>query len=279
MVTLLPVRTLMEALTVRKELHATILNGATDLMIRDPNKQTALDRSSASIIALSQIDELRHIDVDERTIQIGSAVTIDEILRDPRIEEIIKSPLRSIGSPAIRTMATLGGNICNASPAGDSLPMLYALDARVVLASADALPREIPIAAFLVGVRKTSLRSDEILTQIIIPNDPFSAFSFRKVGQRKANAISKCSFYGAVKKEEGRVTDVRIAFGAVGTTVIRDRQQELELLQTSPPDIDAWVESYDRLLRPIDDLRSTSAYRRRVCLNLLRDFLERSVFP
>jgi len=279
MVTLLPVGTLKEALAERKTHHATILNGATDLMIRDPNKLTVFDRSSTPIIALSQIDELRHIDVDDRTIQIGSAVTIDEILRDPRIDETIKLPLRSIGSPAIRTMATLGGNICNASPAGDSLPMLYALDARVVLASADAFPREISIAEFLVGVRKTSLRDDEILTRIIIPNDSFTAFSFRKVGQRKANAISKCSFYGALKKEKDLMIDLRIAFGAVGTTVIRDRQLELELLQTSPRSIDAWVESYDRLLRPIDDLRSTSVYRRRVCLNLLRDFLERSVFP
>lgn len=279
MVTLIPVKTLKEALNERKTHHTMILNGATDLMIRDRDHLTALDHSSTPIIAISQIDELRHIDVDDHSIQIGSAVTIDEILRDPRIDEIIKFPLRSIGSPAIRTMATLGGNICNASPAGDSLPMLYALDARVVLASEDALPREIPIAEFIVGVRKTSLRNDEILTKIIIPNDPFSAFSFRKVGQRKANAISKCSFYGVLKKEKGRVIDLRIAFGAVGTTVIRDRQQEIELLQTSPQDIDAWIASYDRLLRPIDDLRSTSVYRRRVCLNLLRDFLERSVVP
>ena len=192
--------------------------------------------------------------------------------------------MQEIASPAIRNVGTLAGNICNASPAGDTLPLLYVLDAILVMGSLDEQgklrTRRLGIEAFIQGVRRIALRPSEMVLAIEIPcaaYEQMTKLQRFKAGARKAQAIAKLSFAGLCRVEGEVLQDVRIAFGAVGATVIRSWTIEAKMQGLSLTELaarrTAIVQEYGRILRPIDDQRSTAAYRRQVCLNLLEDFL------
>jgi len=169
---------------------------------------------------------------------------------------------RQVGGVQIQNRGTLGGNIANGSPAGDSLPVLAATDAVLVLRSATG-ERRVPITAFYTGYRKNVMRVDELITAIEV-EPVVGAQYFRKVGTRAALAISKIVIAGV------RNATPRIAFGSVAPTVVRARATEQAL--ASGASIDEAIAILNTEITPIDDLRSSAAYRMRVAGNLLRRF-------
>ncbi len=242
--------------------------GGTDWMLAPAPGQ--------AVFFLDQVAGLRDVlPLPEGGVSIGAGVTFAALMADARVPPALREAAGAIASPSIRNMGTLGGNIVNASPAGDTLPVLYALGAAVELASASGA-RDLPIEEFIVGVKRTALRPDELLTRVTLP-----AFDgpqrFFKVGARRAQAISKCSLAAFFRVEDGRVVDFRATFGAVGPTVVRSADAEsrikgLTLAQAreAVPDV---LRAYGEVIRPVDNQRSTAEYRRRVCLNLLEGFL------
>jgi xanthine dehydrogenase small subunit len=167
-----------------------------------------------------------------------------------------------VGGVQIQNRGTLGGNIANGSPAADGVPVLSALDAVIALRSFDE-ERRVPINSFYTGYRTTVMRADELIVAIELPRVEGKQW-FRKVGTRAAQAISKVVI-AAVRRPSPA-----IAFGSVAPTVIRVPQTESAL--ASGATIDEAVETLGRELAPIDDVRSTAEYRRRVSMNLLRRF-------
>lgn len=260
-------KTVKEALIWKERCpKARIYAGGTDFMVA-PNKET-------DILFINQIKELHRIEETEETIVIGAACTYLELQENPLIPSLLKEAVKELASPAIRSIGTLGGNICNASPAGDMLPLLYVLEAKLKLSS-QAGSRKLSLNDFILGVRKTALMPEELLEAIILPKESFTLTYYKKIGARKSTAISKVSFSGVAVIENDVVMDVRMAFGSVGTTVVRKTEIEAlasnRLLSELP--ISEMIREYDNAIQPIDDQRSTAAYRKTMCLYLAEDFL------
>ena len=188
---------------------------------------------------------------------------------------------KETGGIAIQNRGTLGGNIANASPAADSPPALLAYDAELEMISKSGA-RRIPYANFHGGYKKMDLRADELLSAIHLPRvkEPRIHY-YRKVGTRKAQAISKVCFAGVAQVANNTLTQVRITLGSVAPIPIRCEQTEAALLNQTLND-DAIRNGLSTLaseIAPIDDIRSTRDYRLRVSLNLLQDFLAQARSP
>jgi CO/xanthine dehydrogenase FAD-binding subunit len=250
-----------DALRMLRDEQRTPVAGATDVYVA-ANFGTLVQRRFVDIWGLP---ELREISLRIDSMRIGALVTYADVIRSPEIA--IRLPMlieasRLVGGPQIQNRGTIGGNIANASPAGDSLPVFAAVDAIVVLRNVDG-ERRVPFMSFYTGYRSTVMKPDELIVAVEVPRVDGRQW-FRKVGTRAAQAISKIVVAGV------RADRSRIAFGSVAPTVIRARDTERLLADNS--DIDAAASALERELSPIDDLRSTAAYRRRVSVNLLRRF-------
>lgn len=214
---------------------------------------------------LSRLSPLRRIREQGDVLSIGALATYTAIIRSRLVRRrlpMLVAAAREIGGLQIQNRGTIGGNVANASPAGDALPVLAAAEAVVVLASVDG-ERRVPFTAFYTGYRKSVMRPDELIVALEVP--PVSGVQwFRKVGTRAAQAISKVVM-AAVRGEHPR-----IALGSVAPTVVRLPKTEAALAAGVP------IESAKRTLaeeiHPIDDVRSTAEYRRRVAANLLARF-------
>lgn len=269
---------LLEALTIRKrEENVSIYSGGTDLMVAKKNIE--------KIIFINHLEELKEIEETQDGIEIGAGCTYGEILKSKLIPDILKAPIREIASPAIRNIGTIGGNICNASPAGDTLPVLYALSAVIIIVSLDSknevVRRAEPIDEFILGVRRLDLNKNEIVEKIIIDRKKYrnkNHIYYKKVGARQAEAISKVSFVGMMKVKDDVIEELNIAFGSVGTTVIRVKNIEDKIigkcLDHDKEEISTVLKEYGDYVKTIDDQRSTANYRSKVCKNLLKDFFE-----
>lgn len=269
--------TLLDALIIRKENPGALLvGGGSDIMV--------IKKKAEQTIFLNGISELKMTAETDDTLRIGAGVTYAGLLASGKIPEVLKQAVRKIASPAIRNVGTMAGNICNASPAGDTLPVLYAMDAVVVTASLEEGTKiheeRTPISQFILGVRKIALESDKIVTAVEIPCSSYRCMEayYQKVGAREAEAISKLSFAGLYQIKEDIITDFRVAFGSVGATVVRAKDLEQKVNGLNKKELtDCYIEDvvkdYENILHPIDDQRSTAIYRKKVCLNLLRDFL------
>lgn len=212
------------------------------------------------------LDELRGITLRDGVLVLGALVTYTDLLRSPLVVERLPMMLEAaaqVGGRQIQNRGTLGGNIANGSPAGDSLPVLAAADATVVLRSA-AGERRIPFRSFYTGYRESVMRSDEIIVAVEVPAVSGRQW-FRKVGTRAAQAISKVVIAGVRDGDS-----VRLAVGSVSATVVRLSATERAL--GDGQGIDAAVAALAGEIGPIDDLRSTAAYRLRVTENLVRRF-------
>ncbi len=210
------------------------------------------------------LDELRDIALRGDTLVIGALATFTALIESPLVRTrlpMLVAASRLVGGIQIQNRGTLGGNIANASPAGDSLPVLAAADAVVVLRSVDT-ERRVPLTGFYTGYRETVRRPDELIVAIEVPPVDGRQY-FRKVGTRAALAISKVVIAGV------KGAAPRVAFGSVGPTVIRARNTEAALARG---DLEAAMRVLPTEIAPIDDLRSTAAYRHRVAVNLLRRF-------
>ena len=245
------------------------LAGGTDLLVA-VRKGT---ESPDLLVYVGELPELRVLREEKDGLEVGAALTHAELLTNPATERfpILRSVLRTIGSPAIRAMGTLGGNIVTASPAGDSLVALYLLEARVRLVSEEG-ERELPIWEFIVGPRKTALRQGELVRSVFLPwlsGEPQSFF--RKVGRRRALIIAIASLGALVWVRDGRVERARLALGSVAPTVIRPKEVE-EALVGRPVSPEAWEDLVPLLsaaTKPISDLRASAEYRRKVAGRLL----------
>lgn len=271
------VNTVSEALEVLSGNNETlkILAGGTDLLVMIQENLI----SPGELLDISGIEELKGIEEDEGRIRLGALVTHGRIAESSLLREKALPLVEScteVGSPQIRNLGTIGGNLVMASPSGDSIPALYVLGAEVILASKEG-ERSIPIEDFLIGVKKSVIRPDELLVAISFPG--MSADDrgfFKKLGQRKALAISKVSISAIVSLRDGVVTSVRIALGAVATTVIRTPRTESFLVgQALTPEV---ISEAARLCseesRAITDIRSTAGYRDEMAGLLLARGLE-----
>ncbi len=268
--------TLKEALEYRKQHKAIPFAGGTDLMVRKKSWSGTLPKFAAPVLMIGGLSYLKRCAAENGMLRIGASVTLADIAENESIPEILRLAVRQMASPGIRNIGTIGGNICNASPAGDTLPPLYVLDATVTLQNIVG-SRELPIAQFITGPAKTVLREDELFISVNIPFTQFSNMYYRKIGTRKADALSKLSFAGLARVGEGKIEDIRIAFGAVAPTVIQSVGAERLLQSIKLEDLPALLpqvkDVYSRFIRPIDDQRSSAAYRKEVCMRLLEDFL------
>jgi len=238
--------------------------GCTDLFV-SLNFGTLTD---TRFLNLWGLDRLRTIEVRGDRLAIGALVTHSELARSPLVRKripMLAAASREVGGVQIQNRGTLGGNVANASPAGDTLPVLAAADATVILISAGG-SRTVPFNQFYTGYRQTVRRPDELIAGFEIPPIRGTQW-FRKVGTRAAQAISKIVIAG-IRPEPGGA--VRIALGSVAPTVIRATRTEAALSRGTS------IEEAQRILLdeivPIDDIRSTAEYRRRVAANLLARF-------
>ena len=268
-------KTLSEALEILDQKDCYIMMGGTDLMVQKFRSRGLLPHFDRDVIYVSHLKELQYIKEDEKEIRIGAATKYIELLNSPIIPQYLKDVIKEIASPQIRNMATLTGNIGNASPAGDSLPALYAFDARLVIRSLNKT-REILLKDFILGVRKTDHKKEELITEIIIPKNNLSYY-WKKVGSRNSESISKVSFFGAYRFENNVLKDLRIAFGSVSVTVVRSKDIENKYIGMKKAEfvghLSDILQDYAPLLHPITDQRSTEKYRHKVALNILQSFI------
>jgi CO/xanthine dehydrogenase FAD-binding subunit len=282
MVTAYRPRNLEEALSSMQKPRATPLAGGTDLMVRHRNWPGLPPRFEGPLVFIGHLDEIKGIDEGRNTITIGSACTLTSILQNKEVPQILRTVVALIASPSIRNRGTIGGNICNGSPAGDTLPTLYALDA-ILLLQREGETRKLPIADFISGPGETVLRDGELLTGIILPKKEFDLTVYRKIGTRAAYSCSKLSLIGLVKYNRVRVSDVRIALGAVAPTVLRSQSIEERMVGKTVGEIEGMIPEITQLyaakLKPIDDQRSTACYRSGISIRLLRHFLQTMLIP
>jgi CO/xanthine dehydrogenase FAD-binding subunit len=265
-------RSLDEALSIMTSAPHRPIAGGTDVMVQLTGE---LAPPPDRMIDLWRLDELRGISLERSSVVFGALTTYTEIRRSAICREhlpVLVDAAATIGAAQIQNRGTLGGNIANASPAGDTLPVLLASDAAVVAASTRG-ERSIPANAFWPGYRETALASDELVVRVVIPLASGREIRFRKVGTRRAQAISKVVL-ALAWREHGRTagwSDVRLALGSVAATPIRAAATEavLEGARPTPETADRAVEALAGEIHPIDDVRSTAEYRRTVAARVL----------
>ena len=247
--------------------------GGTDLMVlmeagRLPRKR---------FLSLWNLRELRGVHITEDEVALGALATYTDLLADSTMQAefpLVCAAARETGAIAIQNRGTIGGNIANASPAADLPPALLVYDATVTVASVRG-ERRIPYESFHKGYKVMDLAADELITAVTLPRGRADwVQAYRKVGTRRAQAISKVCFAAAASVEGGRMGDVRIALGSVAPTVVRCRGAE-DALRGRPltEDVTAARAALEQEIAPIDDIRSNAKYRRLVAGNLLEEFV------
>ena len=254
------------------------LAGGTDLMVQMTGE---IGEPPERVLDIWGLDELRGIAVERDALVIGALTTYTELRQSPLVPEFVpalEEAAATIGAAQIQNRGTLGGNVANASPAGDTLPVLLALGAEIVLGSA-AGERTVAADDFWTGYRTTARRPDELVVRVRVPLASDRVVRFRKIGTRRAQAISKVVMALAwhATTDDGPWTDVRLALGSVAATTIRAAGAEavLEGARPTRESADAAAAALMAELHPIDDVRSTADYRRtvagRVLHRLIRD--------
>jgi xanthine dehydrogenase small subunit len=254
------------------------LAGGTDLMVLIAGE---IGEPPERVLDIWALDELRGITIDGDALVIGALTTYTELRRSPPVAEhapALAEAAATIGAAQIQNRGTIGGNVVNASPAGDTLPVLLAVGAEMVLGGPSG-ERTIPADAFWTGYRTTARRDDELLLRIRVPLLADRRVRFRKIGTRRAQAISKVVIALAWRSvgDDGPWTDVRVALGSIAATTVRVEAVEAMLEGRRPTRevADAAAAALSSAIEPIDDVRSTADYRRlvagRVLHRLIRD--------
>jgi CO/xanthine dehydrogenase FAD-binding subunit len=270
-------RTLAEALALLRDEPGVWrpFAGGTDLMVL----LEAGRLEHRKFFSIAHLGEFRGVEESGEFVTVGALTTYTGVRRSETIARefpMLVEAARETGGVAIQNRGTVGGNIANASPAADTPPAMLAYGAEVELVSADGT-RSVDYAEFHTGYRQTVMRADELIARVRLRRPPAGARHFyRKVGTRRAQAISKVCFAALAEVGEGGVlNEVRIALGSVAPTVVRCRETEARL-RGRAPGVELTKEAADALARdvaPIDDVRSTARYRLRVAQNLLAEFL------
>jgi CO/xanthine dehydrogenase FAD-binding subunit len=269
-------RTLSEAYGILATGPHRPIAGGTDVMVQITGE---LGPPPDRMIDLWRLAELRGIAADGQVVTLGALTTYTEIRQSAMCREHLPALVEAaatIGAAQIQNRGTLGGNVANASPAGDTLPVLLATDAEIVVGGPRG-ERTIAASEFWVAYRETALEADEIVLRIRIPIAAGREVRFRKIGTRRAQAISKVVMALAWRERDGTWSDVRLALGSVADRPIRARTTEAVLEGATPTSetADRAAESLAAEIQPIDDVRSTADYRRavsaRVLHRLIRD--------
>lgn len=247
--------------------------GGTDLLV---SLAVGLPAAGQPFVDLGRLAELRAIRRDADTLVVGALATYTDLVRSEAVAAalpVLAEAAASVGAPQIRNRGTIGGNIATASPAGDLLPVLLATDAGLVLRSLRG-ERVVPAARFFTGYRRTARKPDELLTAVRFPIVASRLVRFRKVGTRRAQAISKVAIAVAWRPEAATSawTEVRVAYGSVAEVPLRARRAEA-VLEGSVPSVELAeraAAAAEADVRPIDDVRSTAVYRRAVSGRILR---------
>ncbi len=250
--------------------RARLYAGGTDLLVQRRRGRVQAE----TLVCLERVEELARLEEREEQLVLGALATHARLLAwEPlaRHFPVLVSALSVLGSPPVRHMGTLGGNLVTASPAGDTLPPLYALGARVELVSARG-PRSLALADFIQGPGRVDLAPGEVVARVMLDKKPgWNRQHFEKVGQRRALAIAVASLAAVLQVEGGRVRRARLAWGSLGPTVVTSRRVEA-VLEGAPLEMGTLQEAA-RLAReavsPISDLRASAHYRRRLAGNLL----------
>ena len=268
--------TLKEALQIRKDYSPIILAGGSDLMVSAFRGIGITPEFSKDVMIIRGLSELTGINKNEDgELEIGACTVSREIASSELVPWVLRQAAGKMGAIGLRNSATIGGNVANASPKGDTPGPLYLLDARVRVRSTYGM-REVPIEEFVLALKKVDLRDDEIITHIVIPysDDDFDNFFYHKIGRRRANAISKLTFASAIKfDDEDKVADFRLATTACGVKTNRSREVEEILIGKKRSEIldfsDTVASSFDTLLTP----RAMPEYRKNATANMIKDFI------
>ena len=268
--------TLQEALKILDKHDCYIMAGGTDLMVVKHQRSGLIPNFDKDVCYIANLEELQYIFEDEKGVHIGAGTKFSDIEVNELVPEILKQIIHELASPNIRNMATMAGNIANASPAGDSIVGLYLLDAELELVNIHG-SRMVPIKDFIFGVRKIHRNQNELIKEIFIPHHDDLNTYWRKVGSRAAESISKITFAGGYEVENGKVKDLRMAFGSVSITCVRERKIEEKYIGMSVEELHNHVEDIvkdmSKYVQPITDQRSTKEYRYKVAMNILKDFI------
>lgn len=257
-----------------------ILAGGTDICVR----MNSGILKPAGLINIWGLSELKGIKEDGNFIEIGALATHSEIINSNLINKYLPAlsdACMTIGAVQIQNRGTIGGNVMNASPAGDTLPVLLAYDADVETANKES-KRSIKFSEFYKGYRKTALKNDEIVLKFRIKKTgPCEKSAFIKIGTRKAQAISKVMgcFVVAGPRAGQKIKSIAIAFGSVAPIPIRTPETEKFLTgkMLTEKVIQKAVDLVKKEVTPIDDIRSTAEYRRHIAGVLLKRFLESNI--
>ena len=262
-------RTLEEAIEILAQRSDEIrpLAGGTDILVQAKDGKVA----RGVLFDVTGIEELHGIEERGDHLWIGAATTHTEMMESPavgRAAPALPAACAVVGGPQIRNRGTLGGNLANASPAADTVPALYVADAVVELVSMSSR-RDVPITELFTGPRRSVLARDELIVGVRIPRRPGVRGAFLRLGQRRAQAISKVSVAVGISFRDGRPDWVRVALGAVAPTVVRAPRAEQILLAGGSDALRQAREVVMEEVAPIDDLRSTRDYRRQMAGILL----------
>lgn len=266
--------TLEEALQIMKKKECMPLAGGTDLMVSHAAGAGINPTFEKPVIIITGLKELKGIRVlPNGWTEIGALCTSKEIADSPCVHPLIKDAASRMGAVSLRNSATIGGNIGNASPKGDTPQPLILLDAEVVLKSAVG-ERRMKVDEFIVKNKVTKIQKNELIVSVMVPPSDFDYIFFRKIGMRKANAISKLTLSCAAKVTDGVVVDFRASSGAAGPKVERSRDAEMLLigktLEELPVAKEAFLDAWNKVICP----HAMPEYRRNTTRRMLSYFID-----
>lgn len=259
---------LSEALKILLKESLTPYAGGTDLMIKGDE--------NSKYLFLNKVPEMKYIIEDKEYIRIGAACTLTDTFESKLTPNILKKAISQIAAPAIRNLGTCGGNVCNGSAKGDAALIFFATNSKLSLASSKG-ERIIPISQFYLGGKMTSLKRDELLVEILMDKTALSNYYYKKVGARNALAISRVSFAAILSMDDGRIVNFITAFGAISDVIISRDDIDVMFIGKTIKEAKAikedYLYTYGQEIVPTEG-RISAEYRKTVCMNLLRDFLE-----
>ncbi|HWS29045.1 MAG TPA: FAD binding domain-containing protein [Clostridia bacterium] len=258
---------LKEALELRAAHDVIPYAGGTDLMIGE--------HRAGAYLFLNRVPELKTVIREDGILRLGAGCTFSELIEHPLTPALLKEALNLIAAPAIRNEGTIGGNIANGSAKADGALIFFVADAKLKLKSVSG-ERVIPIKEFYRGRKQLDLKPDELITEILMSTKWLERYYYKKVGARKALAISRVSFAGLMHIDNGVIRHCATAFGAVSDVVIRRDDTDAMLIgktvEQAKETKKDYLSAFERAIVPIRG-RVSAEYRKKVCLNLLEDFL------
>jgi xanthine dehydrogenase FAD-binding subunit len=266
--------TLEEALEIMDRYDVIPLAGGSDLMVSGFAGTGVTATFPKPVMFLANIDEMKGITKrEDGSVVIGALSTSREIATSELVHPLIKDAASRMGAIALRNSATIGGNIGNASPKGDTPQPLILLDSRVVLTSVNG-SREMLVDDFIIAAKKTKREKNELITAVIVPPSNFTHIFFRKIGMRRSNAISKLTLSAAAEIRDGVVVDFRASSGAAGPKVMRSRDAELMLVGKKVEELEGVKEEFLDAWNNVISPHAMAEYRRNTTRRMLNYFID-----